>query len=356
MSSEYQSRPIRVALVGLGRAMFADHYPFYREHPGLFNVVCACDIDRSRRDMVEKDYPKCKMFKRFEEMLDEPDIDLVDIATGSLGHVEYAMMSLKRGFWTLLEPPAALTTEDMMILKGQVLKTRSRLIVMHRGLYERDFLLAKQVLGDARLGPVNLVKIRKQDYIRRDDWQAVKRLGGGASYYAMPDLVFQALRLLPTPPIQMWSDLKRLVSLGDAEDYVHLALKCRDGVSAEVEYSGGVLPSEREPAFELYGEKGVFKIRAGEAVGELTMVDPKFSFPRRRSSVRTPPLEDMHEEFPVVKESIELKSDTPTGLPNFWEQVYQSVRTGRPFPITFAEEAEAVKFTHLMKKSSAFGK
>ena len=352
----YQRPPLKVALMGLGRSMFADHYPIFRRHPALFRVVAACDLIKERRDIVARDYPDCRMFRQFSDMLDEHDIDLVDIATCTNDHVRHAMMSLKKGFWTLLETPMALTPDEAQLLRGQALKSKNRLLVLQRGLFAPDFLLARQMMGDSRLGQIHQVRIRREDFVRRDDWQCVKRLGGGAAYYAMTDLVIQALRLLPSPPVQMWSDLKRIASLGDAEDYVHVNLKTRDYVSADLEFNGGCLESERSPSFEIRGERGVFKVAPGATEGQLTVIDPKFTFPRRRSSVRTSPIRDMHESFPVETLPVSLPKGTMFGPSAFWKHVYDTVRTAAPFPLQLDESIEAVKFSHLMKKTSPFGK
>ena len=342
--------------MGLGRAMFDDHYPIFKAHPALFRVTCACDLVKERRDLVARDYPDCRMFRQFADMLDERDIDLVVIATPSGDHVKHAILSLQKGFWTLLETPMALNLDDATVLKGQAVKSKNRLIVAQRGMFGADFLLAKQEMADARLGAIHQVRIRREDFIRRDDWQCVKRLGGGAAYYAMTDLVMQALKLLPSPPIQMWSELKRVASLGDAEDYAHINLKTRDQLSADVEFNGGVLAPDREPSFVIRGERGTFKVMPGAAVGKLTVIDPDFTFPRRRSSVRTPGLADMHEDFPVREFEVALPKGTPHGPTAFWKRVYDTVRVAAPFPLAIEDSMEAVKFAHLMKKTSPFGK
>lgn len=356
MSSEYQRPPVKVALMGLGRSMFETHYPTFKNHPALFKVTCACDLIKERRDIVAKDFPDCKMFRQFSDMLDERDIDLVVIATCSTDHVEHALHSLKKGFWTLLETPMALTLEDALMLKGQAVKSKNRLLVAQRGMFSPDFLLARQMMSDSRLGAIYQILIRKEDFIRRDDWQCVKRLGGGAAYYAMTDLVMQALKLLPIPPIQMWSELKRIASLGDAEDYAHVNLKTRDQISADIEFNGGVLPQDRGPSFVIRGERGCFKVMPGASAGKLIVVDPDFSFPRRRSSVRTPPIVDMHEEVPVREFDISLPKGTASGPSAFWKHVYDTVRVAKPFPLAIEDSIEAVKFSHLMKKTSPFGK
>lgn len=356
MKSEYQRPPIKVALMGLGRSMFDEHLPVFKAHPALFKVVAACDLVKERRDLLAKDFPDCRMFRQFRDMLDERDIDVVDIATCSVDHVDHALMSLQKGFWTLLETPLALTIEDAQRLRGAAVKAKNRLLVLQRGLFAPDFLLARLAAQDPRLGKIYEIAIRREDFIRRDDWQTVKRLGGGASYYAMPDLILQALRLLPSPPVQMWSVLKRVASLGDAEDLAHVILRTRDLVSADVEFNGGVVASDRSPSFVLRGELGTFTVKPGALEGTLTMVDPKHRFPRRRSSVRTPSLDDMHEEVPIVSETLTLPRGTAYGPSAFWKHLYDTIRIASPFPVQLDESIEAVKFTHLMKKTSPFGK
>ena len=295
------------------------------------------------------------MFRQFGDMLDEREIDLVDIATCSTDHVQHALASLERGFWTLLESPMALTLDDANVLRGAAAKAKNRLLVLQRGLFAPDYLLAKSMMNDSRLGEIHQVRIRREDYIRRDDWQTVKRLGGGAAYYEMTDLILQALKMLPSPPIQMWSELKRIASLGDAEDYAHVNLKTRTQISADVEFNGGVLETSRAPSFAIRAERGTFTVAQGATSGVLKIIDPEFKFPRRRSSVRTPEIVDMHEQIPVVEIPVSLPKGTLYGPSAFWKHVYDTVRTAKPFPLQLEDSIEAVTFAHLMKKTSPFG-
>ncbi len=355
MRLEYQRPPVRVAVIGLGRSFFSSHYPVFKAHPALFKIVAVCDLLKERRDIVAKDFPDCKMFRQFGDMLDEREIDLVDIATCSTDHVQHALASLERGFWTLLESPMALTLDDANVLRGAAAKAKNRLLVLQRGLFAPDYLLAKSMMNDSRLGEIHQVRIRREDYIRRDDWQTVKRLGGGAAYYEMTDLILQALKMLPSPPIQMWSELKRIASLGDAEDYAHVNLKTRTQISADVEFNGGVLETSRAPSFAIRAERGTFTVAQGATSGVLKIIDPEFKFPRRRSSVRTPEIVDMHEQIPVVEIPVSLPKGTLYGPSAFWKHVYDTVRTAKPFPLQLEDSIEAVKFAHLMKKTSPFG-
>ena len=64
----------------------------------------------------------------------------------------------------------------------------------------------------------------------------------------------------------------------------------------------------------------------------------------------------MHEEVPVKTYDVSLAKGTLHGPSAFWKHVYDTVRTAAPFPLSLEDSLEAVKFAHLMKKTSPFGK
>ncbi|MDO4366217.1 MAG: Gfo/Idh/MocA family oxidoreductase, partial [bacterium] len=72
-----QRPPVRVGIAGLGRAALFDHIPAFKALPGLYQVMAVCDLVKERRDIVEKDYPDVHTYRRVEDMLDDPEIDLV---------------------------------------------------------------------------------------------------------------------------------------------------------------------------------------------------------------------------------------------------------------------------------------
>ena len=348
--------PVRIALVGLGRAMLHDHLPALKQLPELYQVTAVCDLLRERRAIVEKDYPKVRTYRRVEDMLDDPDIDLVDIALPTTDHQSAALESLSREKFTVVESPLALTHDAATILKAASAKARGRLFAYTPGLFAPDFRLAQAALDNLSLGDIYEVRVRRQDYLRRDDWQSVKRCGGGAAWYAGLEAVLQAVALMRAQPAQLWSELKRIASLGDAEDFAHIVLKSRGEVTADIEINGGDL-SAREPSFSVRGSRGVFTVAPGAVEGTCHVIDPGFKFPRRRSSVRTPPLDDMHENLKVI--------DIPATLPPtaeksgpvaFWRALYSTIRTAEPFPVSLDDVVEAIRYIQLVKQASPFAK
>ena len=350
-----QRPPVRVGVAGLGRAALFDHIPAFRAAPDLFRVVAICDLMRERRDIVEKDLPDVRTYRRIEYMLDDPEIDLVDVALPTADHVSCALSALRRGKWTVVESPLATSHDDAKKLQAASVKARGKLFAYTPGLFAPDFRLAQSVLDDPRLGEVYEVRVRRQDFVRRDDWQSVKRCLGGCTWYKGQDALLQAVALMRSQPAQLWSELKRVASLGDAEDFAHVVLKSRGEVTADIEINGGQLPPF-EPSFTVRGSRGTFTVAPGAATGTLHVVDPDFRFSRRRSSVRTPPLDDMHETVPVVDAAVTLTTDAQTGEAAFWRALYATIRTATPFPVQLDDVVETVRYLQLVRQSSPFAK
>ena len=352
---EIHRRPLRIGIAGLGRAGLLEHLPALRQLPALYTVAAVCDLMKERRDIVERDFPNVRTYRRIEDMLDDPDIDVIDVALPTLDHVKVAIAALNRNIWTVVETPLATSHDAATRLKATSLKTRGKLLPYAPGLFAPDFRLAQMALDDPRLGGVYDVRVRRQDYIRRDDWQCVKRCGGGCAWYDGPDALLQAVTLMRTLPAQLWSELKRVVSLGDAEDFLHIVLKSRGEITADVELCGAHL-APAEPSFTLRGSLGSFYVNPGAAEGTLRVISPRFKFPRRRSSVRTPSLDDMHENLPIENIPLRLPDNSVAGPTAFWRAVYATIRTAAPFPVSLDEAVEVIRYLQLAKQASPFAK
>ena len=349
--------PVRIGIAGLGRAALFNHLPALKALPGLYRLVAVCDLMKERRDIVEKEFPDVHKYRRIEDMLDDPEIDVVDVTLPTADHQACALSSLRRGRWTVVEAPLSVSHDDAKVLQAASVKARGKLFAYTPGLFSPDFRLTQTILDDARLGEIFEVRVRRQDYVRRDDWQSVKRCFGGCSWFDGQDALLQATSLMRAQPAQLWSELKRIAALGDAEDFAHIVLKSRMNITADVELCGGQL-APLEPAFTVRGERGSFSVAPGAATGTLRIIDPDFKFSRRRSSVRTPPLTDMHENIPVVDVPVDLPDGATrdNGHVAFWRALYSTIRTAAPFPVALDDVVDTIRYLQLVKRASPFAK
>lgn len=97
--------PIRVGLLGAGRALFMTRC---REaFPGDLTLAGLCDIRPERAEQAAKHHRIARVYPSYETMLDDPGIDLVVIGTPDHLHAAQAIQALESGKHALSEIPAA---------------------------------------------------------------------------------------------------------------------------------------------------------------------------------------------------------------------------------------------------------
>ena len=345
-----QRPPLRLGVIGLGRAFFFEHLPALKTLGELFRIVAVCDLLKERRDQVEKDIPDLRTYRRIDDMLDDADIDVILVALPTIEHFSVTLNSLRHNKPTIVESPPSTSLDEIKTLRVATdFRTRNNLFVYTPGVFAPDFKLAMTALADPRLGEVFEVRICHQDYIRRNDWQTIRRCRGGYLWHSGPDAILEALTLLRTRPAQLWSETKRIASLGDAEDLVRIMLKTRTAITADIEICGAQLPPF-SPSFTVRGSRGTFSVASGAADGMLHVIDPEFKLPRRRSSVRTPPLVDLHEDLPIVDIPLSLPDTSVCGALAFWRAVHASICTAAPFPVPMDDIMDTIRYLQLIDK------
>jgi len=119
---EQKSRPVNVAVVGLG-FMGVTHLRAYLANPAA-RLVAVCDSVRAPADGVLQAVggniqtgsndihlgTAVKVFRNIEEVLAVPDVDLVDICTPTPLHPSQAIAALRAGKHVLCEKPLARTS------------------------------------------------------------------------------------------------------------------------------------------------------------------------------------------------------------------------------------------------------
>ncbi|MGI6495329.1 MAG: Gfo/Idh/MocA family protein [Kiritimatiellia bacterium] len=332
--------PIRVGIVGLGRAGWGMHCRELDEYPELFRVVAVCDIDKARRDAAFAKY-RCRTYRQYADLLRDIDVELVDIATRSDDHFGHALEALKTGRSVLLEKPMSLDLAEAIKLRAAAIRAGNRLYIRHNRRFEPLFLHVREIIESGMLGVVYDVKLRRGSFSRRNDWQTVKRCGGGQLLNWGPHIVDHALQLLGPQAKLVFSDLKRVAAVGDAEDYVHLVLRNPGGLTVDIEISGGrILP---EPEYLVSGTKG--SLSASGSTIHIRRLDPAHALPRRRASVRTPPLGSFGtpEKLKWIEEDIPVAPRQPSGMTYMWPLLHDAIRNGKPYPITLDEAVDVMR-------------
>jgi len=106
----------------------------FAETPGL-SVAGVADLDQKKLDIVQKRYPGVKTTTRFKDLVEDPSLDAIAVATPVSTHFELGMAALKAGKHLWLEKPMTETSQQARQLVDEAEKQGRVLIVDHTFIY-----------------------------------------------------------------------------------------------------------------------------------------------------------------------------------------------------------------------------
>jgi predicted dehydrogenase len=104
--------PLRVAIVGCGRAAERLHAPALKRRADL-RLVAVADPRPQRAGLIADTSPGCLVFGSAEELIASLPIDALIISTPPESHTSIAISALKHGLYALVEKPLASSDRDI---------------------------------------------------------------------------------------------------------------------------------------------------------------------------------------------------------------------------------------------------
>lgn len=351
-------KTINIGLVGIGRAGYGMHVAELESRKDKFCFVATCDLLPERMEMMEKELGT-KSYSTIEELVQAPDVDIVAIATRSCDHFAHAMIALEAGKDVLVEKPMCITSEEAHILCEIANDpTKPNIYTRFNRRFEEHFNKIKDAMEEGKLGEVIEIRIARNGFSRRDDWQMLQEFGGGNLYNWGPHLVDQALVLIDAPVTSVWSNLQHTIGAGDAEDHVDVILTGENGRVAKLEISNDhAFPT---PHYEIYGTRGAAVYKEDKLF--FKYIDPEQQFTEVEADPGTPGQKfgttgtyKAKEEFRWITEEIECGCGDITGI---WDSLYESMVNGAEYPIKMEHAVRVIEvmyealskgvFTHKM--------
>jgi predicted dehydrogenase len=341
------TQPIRIGIAGLGRAGWGMHCRELKGREERFQIVAACDILAERRERMAERYG-CECYGRIEDLIADPYVELVDIATRTRDHFSHALLALSAGKDVFLEKPMCMTYAQALQLKGAAAQSAGQLYVRHNRRFDPDFVHVRQIIASGILGQVFEIRLARHGYSRRDDWQTIVEHGGGQLLNWGPHVIDHALRFLESPVESTYSNLKRVAAVGDAEDHVKIVLRGTNGRVVDLEISGGVAIGS--PTYLVFGTKGSLSLSGREV--RLRYLDPGQELPERTANPGTPGATfGTREDLPWIEETIPVQGGSNTVI---WDELYHAIREGATFPIDLDEAIEVMKVISAAKEGTEF--
>ncbi|HVL14096.1 MAG TPA: Gfo/Idh/MocA family oxidoreductase [Gemmata sp.] len=280
---------VRIGIVGIG-FMGRIHYLASQKVKGA-RVAAVCSRDpaklagdwRNTRgnfgpEPGRVDLSGVKTYANVEDLLADPDIDLVDLCTVTDQHAPIAIRALEAGKHVLVEKAIALTTADADAMVAAARRAGRLLMVAHVLPFFPEFRFAADAIRGGRYGKVVAAHFKR--VIAKPDWSAdigdAAKTGGPAVDLHIHDTHFIGL-VCGVP--------KQVFAVGtvenDAVTYLTTSYLYGPGGPAVTCSSGALSMSGRPFAhgFEIYLEQATLLYDSGGTPLTLLTADGQSSHP-----------------------------------------------------------------------------
>jgi predicted dehydrogenase len=119
-----------------------------------FQVVMVADLKPANLLKVKKRYPSVQTTNNLDDVLNNPDIDAVAIATPVFTHYELALTALLAGKHVFVEKPLASNSEQAHQLVEEAEKRKLILFVDHTFVYTGAVRKIKEIVSSGQLGEI----------------------------------------------------------------------------------------------------------------------------------------------------------------------------------------------------------
>ena len=276
------STPLTVGMIGAG---FISNYHIKGLQEAGARVGAVASDTRESAQQRAQEYGIPHYTGDYRDILADPDIDAVVIATPDYLHLPHAIDALRAGKATLLQKPMARNARECERILEVARETGTPLYVsfMHRYLEEVEHL--RELLAAGALGEVTLVRQRNATPgANWADWFYKKEnVGGGVLLqlgvhgidllrYLFGEIVSVRATTARTIPERTLAD--GTVVQPDAEDLVIATYRFESGMFALHDCCYGEVAGTDRFRMEVYGTKGTALLRTDR--GRLALYAPDY--------------------------------------------------------------------------------
>jgi predicted dehydrogenase len=257
--------PVTVGVVGLGYwgPNLARNFDLLPEA----DLRWICDSSDEARARVQAQLPEARGTASFDDMLDDPELDAVVVATHVPSHADLAVRALEAGKHCFVEKPLALTVADAERVVAAAEASGRTLMVGHLLEYHPGLEKLKEIADSGQLGDIHYIYSNRVNLGKlRADENALWSLGAHD--------VSVVLRLAGNEePLEVNAVGESYMQPG-IEDVVFCYLRFRSGLAAHLHLSW--LDPHKDRRFTVVGSKKMATFDDMELERKVTIYDKGF--------------------------------------------------------------------------------
>jgi predicted dehydrogenase len=149
-------KPVRVAAVGCG--YWGPNVIRNLDAVPGFELCCICDSDRARLRPIAARYPGARSTTDVADILQDPAIEAIYLATPVSTHYDLARRALASGKHVLIEKPLATTVAQAEELAALAAERGLTLMVGHTFVFSPPVRKVKELIDSGMIGPIYYVE------------------------------------------------------------------------------------------------------------------------------------------------------------------------------------------------------
>lgn len=346
------SRKLKVGILGLGRAGAGMHTGEIKANSDKIEIVAVCDIDAGRAKEVGEKLGVA-YYTDINDFLKDKNMDMVSVATFSADHTAHSRLALEAGFYVFMEKPIATSQAQADEIAELNKKYPGKIYIRQNRRFEPTFQHVREIIASGILGKIHTIKLCRNSFSRRNDWQTLLSMDGGQLNNWGPHLIDHALQFLNYEVDSVWSELKLLAAQGDAEDSVKIIMRGKDGLTVDIEIYGGNAMADN--IYGVYGSRGALQAPSSKEL-KLKYIDPDYELKPYPVNTGHPDGFKFADnaELPWKTETLEVAPALKVDLTSCYRYVAESIVDGKEYPVTVEQALEVVKICEIVKSQSPF--
>ena len=256
-------KQINWGFIGCGEVTEKKSGPAFNEVEGSQVVAVMSRSENKARSYAERHHIR-KWYTDAQELIDDPDVNAIYIATPPSSHATFAIMAMRAGKPVYIEKPLAASYNDCIRINRISEQTGVPCFVAYYRRYLPYFQKVKEIIENGTIGKVINVQIRFSvpprdlDYKNEKElpWRLQPDIAGGGYFYDLAPHQIDLLQNIFGVITRAHGYPANRAHLYKAEDTVSACFFFENGVTGSGSWCFVGHESAKEDRIEIIGDKG----------------------------------------------------------------------------------------------------
>lgn len=285
---------------------------------GHHEKVMRVDYDRMKlKGIFDLDKKRCKVaeeqgyysYSSKEELINDPEIDVIIIATTNEAHKDLAIEALQAGKHVICEKPVTLSSAELEEIMAVAKSCDAVFTIDQNRRTNHDFVMMRRAVENGTIGKPYVIESRVEGSRGMPTgWRTIKHLGGGMMLDWGVHLIDQIMYMIPEKVVNVFCKMYS-IDYPEVDDNFRLTMTFESGLTAHIEVSTNNYITH--PRWYVLGETGTLVVDDWNCTGRIVRcIDKEDVWEEEIVYTKAGPTKTMAPRNPNSTETITLSEPT----------------------------------------------